>query len=78
MEQVDNQENFPLIEMLIFNEKNFFYQIFNIFVSFTSLVSSYYYLYLASFRMLPHKVNLEMQLHISEAIESVFLAHMIL
>ena len=78
METVNDQENFPLVEMLIFDEKNFFYQIFNIFVSFISLVSSYYYLYLASFRMLPHKVNLEIKLHISEAIESVFLVHMIL
>jgi hypothetical protein len=78
MQQIDDQENFPLIEMLIFNEKNFFFQVFSIFVSFLSLFSSYFYLYLSAFRLIPHKYGLETMYYVSDVIESIFLINIIL
>lgn len=64
--------------MLIFSEKNLMYQIFHIFVSFLSLISSYFYLYLASFRMIPNIYDFSNFMIASDAIESIFLLYIIL
>ena len=77
-QKADAKENFPIIEMLIFSEKNFIYQIFHISVSLLSLLSSYFYLYLAAFRMMPHQVDMPTFLYISDSIEGIFLIYIIL
>lgn len=67
-----------MVEFLIFSEKHVAYQVFHIFVSFLSLISSYFYLYLASFRMINNVQDFAFFMDASHAIESVFMLSMIL
>ena len=63
------------INMLIFNEDNIFYQIFNIIISIICLFSSYFYVYVAAFRTLKIQDSL---LSWSYFFESLFFLHMVL
>jgi hypothetical protein len=66
--------------MLIFSEKNIVYQWFNIFISLLSIISSYFYLYIAAFREIEdnHRAEWHTMSYTSDVFESMFFVYMVL
>jgi len=62
----------------VISENNPFYLLFNFFVSFLCIVSSYYYLYLAAFRYPIDEDESKTEMTIIITCESIFLLHMLL